>query len=185
MLETKKITVACCAGGNNLMGQLPGKENGQLITVQVFDLRGNNMTGHIPIEICNMKALHKLELSSNALVGKVPYCLSVLDLEQIYLQGNSLEGSLPTELGDLKNLTEFFISENMLTGNPIDVFNQMESLKVLMASDNQFTGTIDTSFLDNIDTITWVDISDNNFNSSSFPSHLLSRPYLNLLDVSR
>ena len=168
-----------------MRGQFPGKENGRLITLETLDVHSNSLSGHIPIEVCNMKALATLELSNNTIGGNVPYCLGVLDLEKVYLQGNKLEGSIPSELGNLKNLTELLVADNMLTGNPIAVFDQMQSLRVLIASDNLFTGSLDTSFLDNVEQLFWVDISDNNFNSTSFPSHLLSRSFLNVLDVSR
>lgn len=171
--------------GNNLRGQFPGKENGRLLTLETLDVHSNSLSGHIPIEVCNMKVLATLEMSNNTIGGNVPSCLGVLDLEKVYLQGNKLEGSIPSELGSLKNLTELLVADNMLTGNPIAVFDQMQSLQVLIASDNLFTGSLDTSFLDNVEQLFWVDISDNNFNSTSFPLHLLSRAFLNVLDVSR
>ena len=131
-----------------------------------------------------MESLRKLVMNENNIGESIPWCLSLLNLEEVYLHDNNLVGSIPTEFSNLKNLTDFSVSDNMLTGNPIEVFNGMTSLIDLLASDNQFSGTIDGTFLDEVEEIFWVDISHNSFTSTTFPSHLFSKRYLNLLDMA-
>ncbi|CAN6237164.1 unnamed protein product [Urochloa humidicola] len=81
---------------NNLTGVIP-KEIGQLKALISLSLSANKLSGEIPEAICNLTNLQVLDLSSNNLTGKIPAALNDLHfLSKFNVSNNNLEGSVPT-----------------------------------------------------------------------------------------
>jgi len=83
-------------GRNNLTGVIP-EEIGQLKALVSMDLRSNKLTGEIPQSICNLSNLETLDLSGNHLTGTIPIGLNSLHfLSKFNISNNDLEGPIPS-----------------------------------------------------------------------------------------
>jgi hypothetical protein len=101
---------------NELTGPIPA-ELGQLRALVYLCLDGSKLSGAIPAELGQLGALTDLHLDQNELSGAIPTELGQLGaLNHLYLNGNELSGAIPTELGQLGALMELWLSENQLTG---------------------------------------------------------------------
>lgn len=80
-------------------------------------LSNNHLTGLIPEEIGQLKALVHLDLSNNFLSGSIPASLAnIANLETLDFSYNKLTGSIPTSLTRLTFLATFNVSYNSLSG---------------------------------------------------------------------
>ena len=87
----------------------------------------NKLTGAIPEEIGQLKALVSIDLRSNELTGAIPQSICNLsNLEALDLSGNHLTGSIPSALNNLHFLSKFNISNNDLKG-PIPMNGQLST----------------------------------------------------------
>lgn len=68
--------------------------------IKSVDLASNNLSGHIPYELCHLsESLQILNLSRNKLVGTLPSSLANLyDLEKLYLFENNFDDFMPEEI---------------------------------------------------------------------------------------
>jgi len=81
---------------NKLTGTIP-PEIGQLKALQVLNLGSNRLHGEIPQSACNLTRLQELDLSSNHLVGTIPPALKNLHFLSVFnVSNNDLEGPIPT-----------------------------------------------------------------------------------------
>lgn len=121
MLKSDRITTHLDPKGfelptYNYNGHSPG-----YYTIGAFpamiNLGNNNLTGVIPSEIGQLKALVSLGLGFNSLSGQIPRTISNLtNLEVLDLSNNHLTGTIPGALNNLNFLSRFNISNNDLEG---------------------------------------------------------------------
>jgi hypothetical protein len=79
-----------------------------------LDLSRNGLTGAIPLELGNLRALN---LSWNSLSGSIPVSLAALSsLQTLELSNNELTGDIPSSLAKLTLLSCFDVSYNQLNG---------------------------------------------------------------------
>ena len=129
-----------------LNGTIP-PEIGNLIRLQVLDLRNNALRGGIPPEVGNLTRLRRLDLSNNQLTGSIPAELGKLaDLESLDLADNGLNGEIPRELGNLTKLDYLRLSRNRLEGGiPVELA-KLQELSRLNVQQNNLTGPIPPEF---------------------------------------
>ncbi|KAH7688387.1 Non-specific serine/threonine protein kinase protein [Dioscorea alata] len=93
-----------------------------------LDLSSNQLVGEIPWEIGNIIKLHVLNLSNNLLVGSIPGTLSRLtEIESLDLSHNMLTGNIPTELKELHFLEVFSVAYNNLSGPTLGRISQFST----------------------------------------------------------
>jgi len=88
-----------------------------LNNLSVLDLGGNQLSGEIPSEICNLTNLTELELGGNQLSGEIPSEIGNLNnLTFLHLEYNQFSGEIPFEIGNLTNLIWLNFIHNQLSG---------------------------------------------------------------------
>ncbi|KAL5207121.1 hypothetical protein ABZP36_031556 [Zizania latifolia] len=84
---------------------------------KVLNLGSNELTGLIPPEIGQLKALLSLDLSFNKLSGDIPQSIcNLTNLLILDLSSNNLTGTIPASVNNLNFLSKFNISNNDLEG---------------------------------------------------------------------
>ncbi|KAI3804010.1 hypothetical protein L1987_32178 [Smallanthus sonchifolius] len=141
------------AAYNKLQGPLPIPP----LTMVVYDVSNNNLTGEIPTLICEVKSLQLLDLSSNKMSGTLPPCLRNLQNSLLVL--------------DLKRNNFYGPMMNMCTLGSL--------LKTIDLSDNGFTGQVSKS-LANCSYLEFLSLADNSF-EDVFPLWLGTLPKLQVL----
>ncbi|MDF9837054.1 MULTISPECIES: toxin Cry1Ac domain D-VI-related protein [unclassified Breznakia] len=113
---------------NQLTGILPSSL-GDLEDIVYLSVSENQLTGEIPSSLGNLKNVTHLNLHTNNFTGSIPTELGNMDnLVHLTLNNNDLSGEVPSSLGDLA-LTGVDFSDNpKLTGNPIDIFENNDTL---------------------------------------------------------
>lgn len=138
-----------CLSASGITGEIPSRL-GELKLLTVLYLDSNHLVGEIPKEIGNLRALRELVLAGNRLRGSIPAELGNLtELRLLNLGWNrvpedpssGLSGELPSSLTDLDKVSTLILAQNRLTG-PIHFLDDMDGLKIMNLSDNQFSGFI-------------------------------------------
>lgn len=170
--------------GNNLSGSFPS-ELGLLTDLIAIRLEQNSLiSGPIPDELQNLTLLEQFSCVYCSLSGTIPAWIGN-GWSNLYLLGltqNIMFGNLPESMATLTNLAILAIDGNILTGT-LDVLQNIASLGVVYVEENDFTGTIDASFLAKADQLSQVDLSSNRF-VGSVPVHLFELATMNILDLN-
>ena len=103
----------------------------------------NSLTGSVPPSLFAIPSLRILYLSENLeLTGSIPTALSS-ELQRLRLDDTSIGGFLPEELYDLTNLVELTLEEAGFGGTISERIAQLnETLSQLDLSDNNFVGPL-------------------------------------------
>ncbi|KAK2990374.1 hypothetical protein RJ640_014135 [Escallonia rubra] len=133
-----------------------------------YRLSDNNLTGEIPLFICQESSISILDLSNNDMNGTIPPCLgnfsdsfSILNLKgnnfsgtipQIYTEGNNirmidlsqnhLEGQVPRSLANCGVLEVLNLGDNKIEDTFPFWLGDLPQLRVLILSSNKFHGAI-------------------------------------------
>lgn len=163
-------------GDNGITGELPSM--GTLPYLQVLRLRGNQLSGSIPLELIQGPVpLVELDLSGNQFTGSIQEVNSTT-LNMLNLSSNMLSGSLPLSLG---NCFLVDLSRNMLS-NDIKVMEKWgANLEILDVSSNNLTGSL--SNWTQFQRLTMLNFGNNSL-VGSVPSELGNYPKLVTLDLS-
>jgi Leucine-rich repeat (LRR) protein len=150
-----------------------------------LDLSGNYFTGSLPKAVFYLPRLDQLYLFQNFFSGNIPQEIgNSKKLVVLSMFSNRFTGSIPLHsISKLERLQEIFLQDNDFSGPIQNLFNltSQKSLESIDASNNQFTGTIPTSF-SSISLITSLVLSSNCF-TGSIPTELCSVKSLSSLSL--
>ncbi|XP_020422500.1 protein STRUBBELIG-RECEPTOR FAMILY 2-like [Prunus persica] len=137
-------------------------------------LQGLNLSGYLSAQLHNMFNLKTLDVSSNNIVGEIPYVLPP-NATHINLACNSLT-SIPHSLPAMKSLRHLNLSHNLLSGPVGNVFTGLQNLRELDLSYNNFTG--DPNSFKSLANLTGLFLQNNKFSRSV--AYLVELPLTNL-----
>ncbi|CAL4896634.1 unnamed protein product [Urochloa decumbens] len=149
--------------------------------LEVLDLSSNFFTStNLSTDLGYFPKLMSLNLSSNRFTaGAVPTSM-VDSLVELVLSSNQLIGLIPYGLFRYENLTMLDLSQNNLTGPVPDEFKNLTKLETLLLSENRLSGEIPASLL-NVTTLFRFAANQNNF-TGLVPSWITKR--VRMLDLS-
>lgn len=128
--------------GKGITGSIPPKI-GLLTSLQIMDLRNNQLTGTLPAEIGRLTEMRVMSVSNNALEGSLPVQIGNLtSLQKLYAHSNAFEGPLPASLFTLRNLTSIYLFGNRLSGSLPKQISQLSQLQTLALTGNRFSGPL-------------------------------------------
>ncbi|KAJ8562568.1 hypothetical protein K7X08_031020 [Anisodus acutangulus] len=193
---------------NSLSGPLLLDEGNIVSNLENLDTYHNQISGHIPSNICQLSRLKILSISFNKITGEIPRnidCLAKLEefyighnpidgtiptslgnistLQYIYCRNNSIGGQIPHELGKLSNLRQLGFAENYnLIGQiPKDIFN-ISSLEIINFSFNNLSGRIPTTSGLHLPNLKELYLLDNQL-EGEIPLYITNASKLELLEL--
>ncbi|XP_021766713.1 probable leucine-rich repeat receptor-like protein kinase At5g49770 isoform X1 [Chenopodium quinoa] len=159
---------------NNFTGEIPCSL-GNLSKLYWLDLADNHLTGSIPVSTPNtpgldllLKAKH-FHFNKNQLSGSIPSKLfrSEMILIHVLFDGNQLTGPIPSTLGLVQTLEVLRLDRNSLTGEVPSNLNNLTNVVELNLGHNKLTGSLPD--LTGMDSLSYVDLSNNSFDDSEAP----------------
>lgn len=107
-----------------------------------LDLRGNQLSGSIPLEIGNLTSLTYLYLQENKLSGCIPSQIGNLkSLVALKLHENRIDCAIPSNIGDLRDLRQLDLSLNNLVGEIPVQLGKLGWLNYLDLHNNSLSGS--------------------------------------------
>ena len=168
---------------NHFEGQLPNNISSVFPNLEALDASYNNISGYIPLSLCNISGIQLVDLSNNKFIGEVHACLFTdldvpilklsdnnlggpifggannLSVLEISLGGNRFEGTLPSNLAAI-NMYIMDLHDNNLSGNLTASYWNLPFLAVLNIASNNLTGEIDPTIC-KLTGHVFLDLSDN------------------------
>ncbi|KAF8017472.1 hypothetical protein BT93_H2597 [Corymbia citriodora subsp. variegata] len=128
---------------NHISGTLPSGI-GNLINLERMGMTGNDISGDIPSEIKNLNKIKIMYLSQNNFSGHIPESIGNLTmLTKLKLHSNNLQGPIPSSLGNCQSLLLLDLSTNNLSGKIPSEIMGLPSLSIyLNLSRNSLTGSL-------------------------------------------
>jgi Leucine-rich repeat (LRR) protein len=184
-------------------------EYADLISVNVFDISNNLLTGSLPPSLfARMSHLQSIVVGANSLTGAFPDILNdTSSIVYVYLNGNCFDGSLPSVFTTCVKLEELFIASNCFSGDLSRLdWQNINDLTTLQANNNLFSGPFPTHFnelaslqavylyenyltntlpatLGNVSFLVYLN-AGNNFMSGSVPNQLANAILMEVLNMS-
>lgn len=120
-----------------------GMSNGRVTSLNLYN---HNLTGSIPNDIGNLKALRSLRLGADVITDSLPSSIgNLVSLTYLQIQSTQISGEIPSTIGNLTALTEMYMSSNRFSGSIPTEIGDLTSLTQLNLSSNQLSGEIPTS----------------------------------------
>ncbi|KAM0063232.1 putative protein kinase RLK-Pelle-DLSV family [Helianthus debilis subsp. tardiflorus] len=158
------------------------ESNHTICHVVSISLKGQSLSGILPVEFVNLPYLLNLDLARNRLRGTIPpQWGSMQQIVDISLLVNRLNGSIPKELGNISTLKSLSVEDNMMSGAIPDDLGNLTSIERLVLSSNFFTGELPLSFANMIN-MKEFRISGNNF-SGKIPDFIAEWTSLTTLRI--
>ncbi|XP_030473600.2 leucine-rich repeat receptor protein kinase HPCA1-like isoform X1 [Syzygium oleosum] len=194
MKLTSLILVGC-----GFSGQIPNSI-GSLQNLVFLSLTSNRFSGLIPATIGNLSGLYWLDLADNQLTGSIPVSngsnpgldmlrhtkhfhfgqnqlsgtipsqlfSSEMHLIHVLFDNNQLTGSIPSTLGLVQSLEVVRFDRNFLSDAVPGNLNNLTSVRELLLSNNGLTGPLPN--LAGMKALNYLDLSNNSFDATDFPS---------------
>lgn len=167
------------------LGEWHGVDTDGFGSVVGLELRDNNLTGPIPLELGNLAAMKLLNLGNNYLTGPIPSEIGQLSaLETLLVNGTTwstqrLTGPIPPELENLQALETLRLNNNALTGPIPPELGNLPSLRHLDLRWNELSGPTPTE-LGDLAELRLLDLGSNRL-SGPIPPELAELPHLQFL----
>ncbi|XP_028070525.1 probable leucine-rich repeat receptor-like protein kinase At5g49770 isoform X2 [Camellia sinensis] len=145
---------------------------GSLQQLRILTLSSNSFSGPIPPSIGNLFNLYWLDLSVNKLSGTIPVSPGLdmlVNTKHFHCGSNQLSGEIPSQLFKSNmSLIHVLFNNNALSGKIPSMLGLVQTLEILFLSNNQLTGPLPD--LTGLNSLSYVDLSNNTFDKSDFPS---------------
>ncbi|KAE8708367.1 putative LRR receptor-like serine/threonine-protein kinase [Hibiscus syriacus] len=166
-----------------LTGQIPSTL-GWLLRLLLLDLSKNLLTGSIPSSLFSLRNLTRLDISSNNLTGSIPPGVGSLSkLQSLNLSSNRLTSSIPSQLGDLDSLVDLDLSSNGLSGSVPPDLRGLRNLRRMVFGNNGLRGLCRSGC--SLPQLNLFDISQNNFTGQLPNSTLNDNATAAVLNISQ
>ncbi|KAM0900335.1 hypothetical protein ACQ4PT_020705 [Festuca glaucescens] len=172
---------------NRFTGSIPPSLGG-LSKLYWFDLADNKLTGGLPVYdginlgLDNLTSTKHFHFGVNQLSGTIPSQIfsSHMKLIHLLIDNNNFSGRIPSTLGLLNVLEVLRFDNNYQLSGPVPTnINNLTKLAELHLENNQLTGPLPD--LTGMNSLSFVDMSNNSFNASDDPSWLTTLPSLTSL----
>lgn len=174
---------------NSIKGPLP--EMSSLRNIQTIDLSYNLLDmSSIPQWLLRLPSLSKIYLAGCGIHGQIPEFLRTTPspIQELDLSLNHLTGKIPEWIGSLTQLYSLKLSENSLISEIPNSITNLLDLRVLDLHSNKLTGNIQQIFKIGHrfpdDSLTYIDISDNNFSGDFDQTDVGKQPAIQFLNLS-
>ena len=165
--------------GNNLTGTIP-TQVGNLKAMRELNLQHNLIGGIIPPSLGGVPALQILDLTRNNIGGPIPVFPLPSSLVELDLAENNLTGEIPAALGNETTLVSLDVEENPLGGEiPLEL-GSLPNLQILDLDSAGLTGEIPTQ-LGNLTNLRELGLTNNALTGNIPP---FANPQLIELDLS-
>ncbi|KAK4378757.1 hypothetical protein RND71_000619 [Anisodus tanguticus] len=171
---------------NKFIGGIPATI-GNLTKLYWLDLADNQLTGNIPVSSGSKPGLDMLvhtkhfHFGKNQLSGEIPARLfhSNLTLIHLLIENNKFTGKIPDTLGLVQTMEVLRLDRNLLSGSVPQNINNLTHVNELHISNNNLDGLLPN--LTGMNVLNYLDMSNNSFNASDFPSWIPSLQSLTTL----
>ncbi|KAM0938943.1 putative leucine-rich repeat domain superfamily [Dioscorea sansibarensis] len=169
---------------NSFTGPIPPSINAKMPKLVYLSFAQNNLSGHLPADLCKLKELVVLDLSENHLIGEIPDCWERAEgILFLNLAGNKLFGRFPMSIGSLNSLQLLDLSNNDLSGELPEISMNLTQLWTLDLSRNAFTGRIPTWLGKSLSEMRILNLHLNQF-MGTIPLQMSNFTNLHVLDLS-
>ncbi|KAL8554991.1 hypothetical protein ACS0TY_002975 [Phlomoides rotata] len=163
---------------NKFSGPIP-PSFGLLLNLRWLDIADNELSGSIPVSSDTTPGLDMLvntrhfHFGNNRLTGVIPPQLfsSNMILIHLLLENNQLTDIIPSSLGLVQTLEVVRLDRNRLSGTVPGNLNNL-TIQSLYLSNNEFTGPFPN--LTGMNSLNYVDFSNNSFDATDVPSSFSS-----------
>ncbi|CAL9748659.1 unnamed protein product [Musa acuminata subsp. burmannicoides] len=173
---------------NQFTGSIPASL-GKLSNLNWFDIADNQLTGPLPISTETSPGLDQLvrtqhfHFSKNQLSGPIPEKLfsSDMTLLHVLFDGNNFTGKIPDSIGLVQKIQVLRLDRNALSGPVPSNINNLTHVKELNLANNRLTGMMPN--LTGMNSLNYVDLSNNTFDASETPAWFSELQHLRALVI--
>ncbi|XP_073297453.1 leucine-rich repeat receptor protein kinase HPCA1-like isoform X2 [Primulina huaijiensis] len=173
---------------NNLTGEIP-PSLGKLSKLYWLDLAENQLKGPLPVSsnktlgLDLLKKAKHFHFNKNQLSGQIPEQLFSSDMSLIHLlfDGNKFQGNIPSTLGLVQSLEVLRLDRNSLKGSVPSNLNNLTKITELNLAHNILSGVLPN--LTGMNSLNYVDLSNNSFKRSEPPNWFSTLSSLNTLVI--
>lgn len=154
--ELKSLEFLSMSYNYELMGLIP-TQIGQLAKLEELYLVRTAISGPLPKEMANLKALSILDINSTPLNCPVQWDVfsQLTGLRSLNLSETGTSGEISEKVSDMQFLEELYVSSNNLTGNLPASLGSMNQLRILRVDNNNLSGKIPQSIVNNQNYSVW------------------------------